>query len=109
MGEHVCARPIHPGEILKEEIEYRGISQGKLAAQMGIPYKALNHILNERRPLTAQTAMLFEATLGISANLLIGMQTDYNMQVAHRDKSFSDRLAQIRKKVAVFSFSIHPC
>jgi addiction module HigA family antidote len=102
MDKHVCARPIHPGEILKEEIEYRGISQGKLATQMGISYKMLNHILNERRPLTAQTAMLFEAVLGISANMLIGIQTDYNMRVAKQDKSFSDRLVEIRKAVAVF-------
>jgi len=36
MDKYVCARPIHPGEILKEEIEYRGISQGKLASQMGM-------------------------------------------------------------------------
>ena len=97
-----CARPVHPGEILKEEIEYRGISQGKLASQMGISYKMLNHILNERRPLTAQTAMLFEAALGISANLLMRMQLKYNMQVANRDTSFSTRLAEIRKAVAVF-------
>jgi addiction module HigA family antidote len=102
MGKHVCARPIHPGEILKEEIEYRGISQGKLASQMGISYKMLNYILNERRPLTAHTAMLFEAVLGISANMLIGIQTDYNMRVAKQDISFSDRLAEIRKAVAVF-------
>jgi addiction module HigA family antidote len=108
MGKYVCARPVHPGEILKEEVEYRGLSQGKLAAQMGIPYKTLNQILNERRPLTAQTAMLFEATLGISANLLMNMQTDYNMQVVNRDKSFLDSLAEIRKKVAVFTLSCHP-
>ena len=97
MEKYVCARPIHPGEILKEEIEYRGISQSKLSAQMGISYRLLNHILNERRPLTSQTAMLFEAALGIDSNLLIRMQTDYNMRVAQKDKSFSDRLANIRK------------
>jgi len=97
MGKYVCARPIHPGEILKEEIEYRGISQRKLAAQIGISYHLLNHILNERRPLTSQTAMLFEAALGIDSNLLIRMQTDYNMRVAQQDRSFSDRLAEIRK------------
>ena len=101
MKEYVCARPVHPGEILKEEIEYRGISQGKLAVQMGISYKMLNHILNERRPLTPTTAMLFEAALGISADLLIKMQTDYNMRVTKEDKSFSDRLAEIRETVAV--------
>ena len=101
MGNYVCARPIHPGEILKEEIEYRGISQGRLAVQMGMSYKMLNHILNERRPLTPATAMLFEATLGISANMLIGMQTDYNMRITLQDKSFAERLANIRKLVAV--------
>ena len=102
MAKYICARPIHPGEILKEEVEYRGLSQGKLAEQMGMSYKMLNHILNERRPLTTQTAMLFEAALGMPADMLIGMQTDYNMRMANQDKSFSERLAQIRKLVAVF-------
>ena len=101
MGNYVCARPIHPGEILKEEVEYRGLSQGKLAAQMGMSYKMMNHILNERRPLTPTTAMLFEAALGIPANMLIGMQTDYNMRITLQDKSFSKRLAEIRKVAAL--------
>ena len=101
MGKYVCARPIHPGEILKEEIEYRGISQSKLAKQMGMSYKMLNHILNEHRPLTTQTAMLFEAVLGISAQLLINMQSEYNLRIASQDKSFSKRLAEIRKVASV--------
>ena len=42
------SEPIHPGEILKDEIEYRGISQRKLAAQMGISPTLLNEILNGR-------------------------------------------------------------
>ncbi|KAA6303316.1 MAG: hypothetical protein EZS26_000491 [Candidatus Ordinivivax streblomastigis] len=40
--------PTHPGEILKEEIEYRGISQRKLAAEMGVSYTVLNEILNAK-------------------------------------------------------------
>jgi addiction module HigA family antidote len=100
MNKYICARPVHPGEILKEEIEYRGISQGKLAAQMGMSYKVLNHILNERRPLTTTTAMLIEAALGIPADMLIGMQTDYDMCMVKQDKSFLDRLAEIRKVAA---------
>jgi addiction module HigA family antidote len=101
MGKYTCARPVHPGEILKEEIEYRGVSQSKLADQMGMPYKVLNHILNERRPLTTQTAMLFEAALGIPADMLIGIQTDYNISVTKQDKTFAARLAEIRKMVAI--------
>ncbi len=95
------SEPIHPGRILKEEIEYRGISQNELAAQMGMPYKALNNILNEHRPLTPTTAMLFEAALGIPSEMLIGMQTDYNMRMVKQDKSFLARLAKIRKVAAV--------
>jgi addiction module HigA family antidote len=104
MGKYVCARPIHPGEVLKDEIEYRGISQGKLAAQMGMSYKMLNHILNEHRPITTQTALLFEAALGIPADSLIRLQTDYNLHVVNQDKSFTNRLAEIRKIVAAAAF-----
>ena len=71
MGKFICQRPIHPGELLKEETEERKLSQRRLAEQMGISYKVLNDILNCRRPITTQTAMLFEAALGISASLLM--------------------------------------
>ena len=39
MSKYICERPVHPGEILKEEVEYRGISQNELAAKMGMSYK----------------------------------------------------------------------
>ena len=72
MKHPVCARPIHPGELLKEEIEYRGIRQAQLAKQMGVSATLLNDILNERRALTPTTALLFEAALGVSSDLLMG-------------------------------------
>jgi len=95
------AYPTHPGEVLKDEIEYRGISQKKFAAQIGVQYTMLNEILNCKRPVNVQFAMLVEAALGIDAELWIKMQTRYNMLTAKRDKSFADRLAQIRKVAAV--------
>jgi addiction module HigA family antidote len=97
----IPSEPIHPGELLKDEIEYRGISQKKLAAQMGMSYSVLNEVLNAKRPVTTEYALLFEAVLGIDAKPLIGMQADYNMQVVKQNKSFSDRLAEIRKMAAV--------
>ncbi|MDR1783376.1 MAG: HigA family addiction module antidote protein [Dysgonamonadaceae bacterium] len=93
--------PTHPGEVLKDEIEYRKLSQTSLAKQMGMSYKILNDILNERRPLTANTAMLFEAALGIPAYSLINIQTEYNLQVAQKDSKLLSKLAEIRKMVAV--------
>ncbi|MBR5146440.1 MAG: HigA family addiction module antidote protein [Bacteroidales bacterium] len=101
MGKLVCQRPIHPGELLKEEVEYRNIPQKKLAEQMGVSYKVLNDILNCRRPITIQTALMIEAALNIPAHILIGMQTDYNVQVTKSDKTFLERLANIRKAAAV--------
>jgi len=99
LGYGFC--PTHPGELLKEEIEYRKLSQSNLAKQMGIPYTALNDVLNQRRPLTANTAMLFEAVLGINADLLMRMQLKHNMQMIRQDKTLADRLAKIRIVAAV--------
>lgn len=93
--------PTHPGEVLKDEIEYRKISQRKLAEQMGMPYKALNDLLNGRRALTTATAMMFEAALDIPAESLMRLQLKYNMQQTASDKSFMERLNQIRKYAAL--------
>lgn len=95
------AYPTHPGEILKDEIEFRGISQRKLAKQMGLAYSVLNEILNARRPLTEKSALLFEAVLGVDAEPLMRLQLKYNMQVTRKDSSFMERLAQVRKVAAM--------
>ena len=84
MKTYVCQRPIHPGEMLKEEVEYRNTKQTQLAKQIGISYKMLNDILNCRRSLTTSTALLFEAALGLDAGLLMRMQLDYNLQTAKK-------------------------
>lgn len=93
--------PTHPGEILKEEIEYRGISQRKLASEMGVPYTQLNEVLNGKRSLNTEFALLFEAVLGLEAEPLLRMQARYNMIVTKRNKKFIDKLNRIRKIAAV--------
>ncbi len=93
--------PTHPGSILKDEIEYRGITQCKLAKEMGIAPTALNEILNCRRPLTEKTALLFEAVLGINAEPLLNLQVEYTLQQMRKDASFVKRLSQIRKVAAM--------
>ena len=96
------AYPTHPGELLKDEIEYRGISQKKFAAQIGVQYTMLNEILNCKRAVNVQFAMLIEAALGIDAELWIKMQTRYNMLTVKKDKSFAERLDNIRKIASIF-------
>ena len=99
--------PTHPGEVLKDEIEYRKISQRKLAEQMGISYKVLNGLLNGRRTLTTVTAMMFEAALDIPADSLMRLQLKYNMQQAMSDRTLMERLNQIRKYAALLLSLIH--
>jgi len=89
--------PVHPGELLKDEIEYRGISQRKFSAEIGICYSVLNEILNCKRPVSVELAILIEAALGIEANMLIRMQTDYHMQVARKNSKIMNRFSEIRK------------
>ena len=95
------AFPTHPGEVLKDEIEARGISQRKLAESMGLTYSVVNEILNARRPLTAKTALMVEAVLDVPADSLMFLHTKYNMQTARKDSSLLETLKGIRKIAAV--------
>lgn len=79
-------RPYHPGELLKEELERRHIRQKDFARKLGISYTALNETLNGKCPVPTDFALLMEAALGINADLLIWLQTAYNMQSARQDK-----------------------
>ena len=65
-------------------------------------YSDLNEVLNAKRPITTEFALLLEAALGINADLLVRMQTDYNMQVARRNSSLLERLNNIKKIATVF-------
>jgi len=95
------AFPTHPGEVLKDEIKERGISQRQLAESMGLSYSVVNEILNGRRPLTAKTALMFEAALDVPADSLMYLQTKYNMQTARKDTAILKILKEIRKIAAV--------
>ena len=93
--------PTHPGEVLKDEIEYRHISQKQLAVAMNVPYTYLNEILNGKRSVNTEFALLIEATLDLPAEPLLKMQTRYNMLVTKRDSKFIEKLKNIRKVAAV--------
>lgn len=98
--ESIKRLPTHPGDVLKEELEARGISQKSFAEGTGVPYTMLNEILNGKRPVTSDFALLVEAALGISPELLINMQTRYNMAQARLKPAMTERLQQVRKVCA---------
>ena len=80
MNELTAYIPTHPGAVIKEELEYRQISQKKFAELVSMPYSMLS----------------VEAALGISADLLGRMQTRYNFTLARKDQKTLARLDAIR-------------
>lgn len=90
----------HPGEVIKEELEFRGISQRRLASEIGIPVSQLNEVLNAKRSLNAEMALLIEQALGIDAEPLLSLQVKYNILSAKRNKSFFERLKKIPRIAA---------
>ena len=100
--ELLPSEPIHPGEMLREELEEREMSQRRFAGLIGMPYTAFNEIVNGKRPITTETALRIEAATGIAATIWRGLQADYDMQVARRDSKLSAVLDNIRKAVAAF-------
>ena len=92
---------IHPGEMIKDEIMARGLTQKELAHQMGVSYTVFNEILNGKRPVTTECALLLEAALGTDANIWMSLQTDYNLQKARQDQSFMKRLENVRRIAAI--------
>ena len=78
--------PTHPGEVLKDELEERGISQRKFAESSGMGYSVLNEILNGKRPVTTNSALMFEAALDIPADSRLKLQMKDNMHTA-RDEN----------------------
>lgn len=93
---HKSFMPTHPGEVVKDELIARGISQKDFAARIGVPYTMLNDILNGRRPLSASTALFIESALGISADLLMGLQSDYSMQNARNNLEIRRKIRRVR-------------
>ena len=81
--------PTSPGEMLREEfLEPLGLTQTDLAQRMGIPVGRINQILQEKRAVTADTAVRLSRVLGMSAEFWLGLQTDWDLWHAQRAVDF---------------------
>jgi addiction module HigA family antidote len=73
-------RPIHPGEVLREEFLLpMGLSAHALAIALHVPAPRINDIVRERRAITADTAIRLGRYFGMSAEFWMGLQADYEM------------------------------
>ena len=74
----------HPGSLLAEELEARGLSQRELARRLGRPFQVVNEIARGRKAITAETALQLEAELGIRAYLWLALQAKHDLVRARR-------------------------
>jgi len=76
---------IHPGEVLLHEfLEPLAISQNALARAMDVPPRRINEIVLGKRGITADTAVRLARALGNSEQFWIGLQSDFDLEEAHR-------------------------
>src|SRR5690606_11768800 len=90
--------PTSPGEMLREEFLLPlGITQSELAARMGVPVGRVNQILQQKRAVTADTAVRLGGVLGMSAEFWLGLQTDWDLWQARREVNLQDLKPIARK------------
>jgi antitoxin HigA-1 len=78
--------PTSPGEMLREEfLAPLKLTQSELAERMGVPVGRVNQILQEKRAVTADTAVRLSQVLGMSAEFWLGLQTDWELWHARRE------------------------
>jgi addiction module HigA family antidote len=87
-------RPIHPGEILREEFLLpMGMSPHALSMALQVPAPRINDVVRERRAVTVDTALRLAKYFGTSAEFWMGLQTDFDMAKART--SLAPELARI--------------
>jgi addiction module HigA family antidote len=83
--------PLHPGEILLEEfLKPMNLSQNKLALDIRVPARRINEIVHGKRRITADTALRLAKYFNMSPQFWLGLQMDYDLDVA--EDHLADRI-----------------
>ena len=77
--------PIHPGEILLEDfLKPMGITQYRVAKEIGVPQRRIGEIVMGKRAITPETGLRLSRFFGMSDSFWVGLQTDYDLAVTRR-------------------------
>ena len=94
--------PVHPGEVLLAEfLEPLGMSQNRLAREIGVPPRRINEIVLGKRAVTADTAMRLSRFFGTTAQFWLGLQAEYELGCIRYEEltKKTDRFAFIKKYI----------
>lgn len=88
--------PVHPGEILKEDfLTPMGVTQYRLAKEIGVPARRIGEIVAGKRAVTADTGLRLSRFFGMNDAFWIGLQAEYDM--ARAREAMRDTLARIHR------------
>jgi addiction module HigA family antidote len=76
---------VHPGRLLKRELNARDLSANRLALDIGVPSGRITDILNSRRSITADTAVRLGRYFGNSAQFWLDLQSQYDIAMVERE------------------------
>jgi addiction module HigA family antidote len=76
---------VHPGEILGEELEARGLSAHAFALKLRVPANRITEIINSKRGISAETALRLGRYFGNSPEFWMRLQAGYDLAVAERE------------------------
>ncbi len=96
--------PIHPGEILTDELEFIGINAGELAKKINVPKNRVYQIVNGERSVTADTALRLGKFFGTGPRIWLNLQKAYELDVA--SKQMGEMLKDITPYESVRTQSI---
>ena len=77
--------PIHPGEVLADELEELGVSPTELSRQIRVPANRVSQIINGKRAITGDTALRLAHWFGTSPQFWINLQALYDVRVAEQE------------------------
>jgi antitoxin HigA-1 len=97
-GWKITRPPVHPGEMLREEfMRPMGISINGLALELHVPTTRISEIVNQRRGITADTALRLARYFGMSADFWMNLQKNYELVLASQ-KSMKTIERQVRRR-----------
>ena len=82
-------RPVHPGEVLQEEIKALEMSASAFAAALDVPANRITAVINGERSITADTALRLSRYMGTSADFWMNLQKTYELRVAEIESGAS--------------------
>ena len=77
-------RAVHPGEILKDELEELGMAPTEFARQIDVPPNRVGQIIAGKRSVSAETALRFGHWFGVEAQFWLNLQTQFDLVVAEQ-------------------------